>query len=137
MATRIPADVRNAACNAVVDLLDAGVGAGYVEIRSGTQPATAGTAASGTLLATVTLAATAFGAASSGVATAAAIATVTGAATGTAGWFRAYDGGGTTVIDGAAGVSGSGAEMILSSTAITTGGDVTIDSWTVTMPSGA
>jgi len=137
VATRIPDNVRNAAADAVVDLLDADASAGYVEIRSGTQPATAGTAASGTLLATVTLAATAFGAASAGVATAAAISTVTGSADGTAGWFRAYDGAGTTVIDGSAGASGSGAEMILSSTAITNGGDVTIDSWTVTMPSGA
>lgn len=64
MATRIPDAVRNAAADAVVDLLDANASPGYVEIRSG-------------------------------------------------------------------------AEMILSSTEITTGGDVTIDSWTVTMPSDA
>lgn len=136
MASRIPDSVRNAAVNAIVDLMDAGAGAGYVEIRDGSQPAAAGDAATGTLLATVTCADPAFGDGAAGVATANAMATVQGVADGTAGWYRAYDSDGTTVMDGAAGTSGSGAEMILSSTAITNGGDVTADSWTVTMPAG-
>lgn len=59
MTTRLPSAVVQALGDAVVDRLDAGTGPGYVEIRSGSQPATANIAATGTLLATVTLATTA------------------------------------------------------------------------------
>lgn len=45
MATRIATSARNAAADAVVDLLDAGAGAGHIEIRTGAQPATPNTAA--------------------------------------------------------------------------------------------
>ena len=69
MATRLPTAARNAACDAVVDLLDAGAGAGTIKIYTGSQPASANDAASGTLLATITLSDPAFGAASTGVAT--------------------------------------------------------------------
>lgn len=51
MATRISTSARNAAADAVVDLLDAGSGAGYIEIRTGSQPATPNTAATGTTVA--------------------------------------------------------------------------------------
>lgn len=133
MATRISTAARDGAANTVVDLLDASTPAGTVQIRTGAQPATVATAASGTLLATLTLAKPAFGASATGVATAAAIATVAAAADGTAGWFRAANGDGVAVIDGAV---GPGLEMELNSYALTIGVDVTIDAWTVTMPSG-
>ena len=136
MADRISVAAANAACDSVVDLLDADASAAYIEIRTGAQPATVATAASGTLLATLTCSATAFGAATGGVATAAAITSDTdAAATGTAGWFRAYDGAGLAVIDGDVGTSGS--SMNLNTTSITIGGTVAITSWTVTMPTGA
>lgn len=135
MATRIATSARNAAADAVVDLLDAGSGAGYIEIRTGTQPATPATSASGTLLATLTLSDPAFGAASSGTATASAITGDSSAdATGTAGWFRAYDSTGAAVIDGSVTATGGGGDMTLSSTSIVAGGTVDITSWTVTMP---
>lgn len=135
MATRIATSARNAAADAVVDLLDAGSGAGYIEIRTGTQPATPATSASGTLLATLTLSDPAFGAASSGTATAATITGDSSAdATGTAGWFRAYDSTGAAVIDGSVTATGGGGDMTLSSTSIVAGGTVDITSWTVTMP---
>ena len=135
MVTRIPTNSRNAACNGVVDLLDAGSGPGTVQIRTGSQPATGNDAASGTLLGTLTLSDPAFGNAATGVATAASITGDSSAdATGTAGWFRAYDSDGNAVIDGACGTSGSGAEMILSTTSIVTGGTINITSWTVTAP---
>ena len=133
MATRIPADTRNAAVDAVVDLLDANASAGYVEIRTGSQPASAATAASGTLLATLVLGDPAFGAATAGTATANAIATVQAVDDGDAGWFRAYDGDAATVLDGAC---GEGEEMELNAYILETGNDVTINSWTVTIPSG-
>lgn len=135
MATRISTAARNAAADAIVDLLDAGAGAGYVEVRTGSQPATPNTAATGTLLATLPLSDPAFGAASNGTATAAAITSDTAAdATGTAAWFRAYDSAGNAVIDGSVTATGGGGDMTLSSTSIVTGGVVNVTGWTVTMP---
>lgn len=65
MTTRIANAAAAAAVNSVVDLLDGGAGAGYIEIRTGAQPASVGTAASGTLLGTLTLSDPAFGNATS------------------------------------------------------------------------
>lgn len=135
MAFRIPNNVRSAACDAVVDLLDAGSGAATIEVRTGSQPATANDAATGTVLATFTLADPAFGAASSGVATMASTPrTTTGSAAGTAGWFRAKDSAGATVFDGSVGTSGS--ELNLNTLTISVGVNVEITSGTVTMPGG-
>ena len=133
MATRISVAARNGAADGVVDLLDANASPGYIEIRDGTQPANPGTAATGTLLATLTLSDPAFGAATGGTATANAIADDTNAAeSSTATWFRAYDGAGVAVIDGSAGESGT--DLILDDAAIVAGGTVSISQWTVTMP---
>jgi len=135
MAFRIPTAVRNAACDAIVDALDAGAGAATIEVRSGSQPATANDAATGTLLATFTLADPAFGAASGGVANLASTPrSTTGAAAGTAGWFRAKDSNGATVFDGSVGTSG--ADMNLNTLTISVGVSVEITSGTVTMPAG-
>lgn len=135
MATRISTAARNAAADAIVDLLDAGAGAGYVEIRTGSQPATPGDAATGTLLATLTCSDPAFGAASSGTATASAITDDTSAdATGTAGWFRGYDSNNAAVIDGHITATGGGGNMEMASVSLVAGGLVEITSWTITMP---
>lgn len=137
MATRIAQASAKAACDAVVDLLDVG-GAGHIEIRTGSQPATTDTAATGTLLGTLTLSNPAFGnatTASPSVATASAITSDTTAdATGTAGWFRAYSGGGTAVIDGSITATGGGGDMTLDSTSIVAGGTIAVSSWTVSHP---
>lgn len=138
MATRIPTASRNAACDAVVDLTDGGSGAGTIDVRTGTQPASANDAASGTLLATFTLNDPAFGAASTGVATLdvdPAI-TTTGLAAGDAGWFRMKDSAGATVLDGAATATGGGGQLELSTIAVSIGLTVSITSGTVTMPAG-
>lgn len=133
MATRIAVSAQNAACDGIVDLLDAGSGAGTIKVYSGSQPATPGTAPTGTLLATFTCADPAFGAASTGVATLAGTPlSTTGAATGTAGWFRAADSAGNAVFDGSVGTSG--AQLNLNSLSITTGGTVQITSGTATIP---
>lgn len=135
MATRLATATRNAMANGAVDLLDAGSGPGYVEVRTGSQPATANTAASGTLLGTLTCSDPAFGDAASGTATANAVTSDSSAdATGTAGWFRAYDSAGNPVMDGSCGASGSGADMILDSTSVTAGGTIAVTSWTFTQP---
>ena len=123
---------RNAAADAVVDLIDVG-GTGSLRIYSGTAPADANAALSGnTLLAQLTFSATAFGSASSGVATAATITQDSSAdATGTATFFRALAGNGTTVVfQGEVGTSG--ADLNLNSTAIQSGAAVSVSSLTYT-----
>jgi hypothetical protein len=138
MATRISTAAAKAACDAVVDLLDGGAGAGYIEIRTGSQPATVATAASGTLLGTVTLSDPAFGnatTASPSVATASAITSDTSAdASGTAGWFRAYDSAATAIIDGSITATGGGGDMTLDNTSIVAGGTIALTSWVVQHP---
>lgn len=126
MATRISTGARDAAAAAIGALLNGGT----VELRTGSQPATPGTAATGTLLATLSLSATAFGSPSTGTITANAITQDASAdASGTAGWFRGLSSGGTAVIDGAVGT-----EMTLNNTSIVAGGTVSVSSWTITMP---
>lgn len=135
MATRISTAAQNAACDAMVDLLDAGPAAGTIKVYTGSQPATANTAESGTLLATFTLADPAFGAASSGVATLASTPrTTTGVADGTAGWFRAEDSTGANVFDGSVTATGGGGQLELNTTTISTGVSVSITSGTFTQP---
>ena len=124
---------------------------GIIEIRSGTQPATADSAATGTLLGTITLASGAFtpGSATNGLTFAAAADgavnksgtwSMNGTAAGTAGWFRlkgnALDDNlsSTTLprLDGSVAVSG--ADMNLSNISITIGAPTTVDSFTWTQP---
>lgn len=125
---------RSAMCDALVDLADAGAGAGKVRIYDGSRPAGPGTAVSGqTLLAELTFSDPAFGAASNGVATASSITGDSSAdATGTASWFRVLDSNNTAIWDGSVGTSG--ADLNLSSVSIVAGGAVNITSWTVTVP---
>jgi len=132
MATTHSDAAQNAIANAVVDLIDAGTGSGYIEIRTGSAPADPDTAATGTLLVTLTFSATAFGDASGGVATAAAIASGTIVADGTAGYGRVYDGDDNPIFDGACGTSG--AEFNFSSLSFLTNNEVSLSSMTYTVP---
>lgn len=134
-APSITTAARNAAADAVVDLVDAGSQAGRLRIYSGTAPADANAAlSSNTLLADLPMSDPAFGAASSGVATAASITSDTSAdATGTATFFRVGSWDGSTftpVFQGEVGTSGS--DLNLSSTSITAGGTVAVSSLTFT-----
>lgn len=119
-------------CNAVVDALDGGAGAGYVEVRTGSPPSTVDDAATGTLLVTITLGDPAFGAAADTSPGAAATMNATAGAvnavaTGTPGWFRAYDSNNVGIVQGTVGTAS--ADMIASSATITTGFPVNIVSW--------
>lgn len=124
---------------------------GVIEIRTGTQPATADAAVTGTLLGTVTLASGAFtpGVATNGLTFAAAAAgavsksgvwSFNGIADGTAGWFRlkgnAVDAGALSTVlnrlDGSVAVSG--ADLNLSNIVIAIGAPNTVDSFTFTIP---
>jgi hypothetical protein len=136
VAIGLPTDVRNALCDVLVDRFDAGSGAGTIQIRSGTRPANANDAATGTLLATVTLEDPAFGAASSGVATLADPDPATGVAAGTATWFRGLDSNSATVLDGDVTATGGGGDLELATTTISVGLSVDITAGTITQPAG-
>lgn len=131
MTIRLPNTSRNAAVDAVLAL----AASGSIEIRSGSQPASASDTATGTLLATFTLDGTPFATASSG---SAAIAdtplATTWSADGTAGWFRVKGSGGSTVLDGSVGTSG--ADLNLSTVTAASGGDVSITGGSITQPAG-
>ena len=125
------------AADGLVDAIDAGAGAGTVQIRTGTQPADPDTTATGTLLATLTFSDPAFGAAvdaaPGAIATANAITDDTSAdATGTAGYFRVLDSDSLAITDGECGTSG--ADMNFNTTSIESGANVSITAWTITMP---
>jgi len=123
--------VSSGCCDAITALLNGG----HIEVRSGTQPASVGTAASGTLLATLTLGSPAFGSANaSGTATANAITGDSSAdATGTAGWFRAYTSGSAGVIDGSVTATGGGGDMTFDSVSFVQGGPINLTAWTITL----
>ena len=137
MALRPSTASRNAVCDALVDRCDLG-GAGTIEIRTGSQPATGDDAATGTLLAVIPLAATAFGSAASGVATLAGtpIADTSADATGTAGWARVKNGAGSNVFDGSVTATGGGGDFTIANTSIVSGATVRITGGTVTAPAG-
>jgi glyoxylate carboligase len=99
-------------------------------IYSGAAPANVAASVTGTLLVQFTGNATQFGTVSSGVLTASSVAGVNAAATGTAGYFRINTSGGTAVVQGTCGTSGT--DMILTNTAINSGQACTFTSLTVT-----
>lgn len=123
--------------NAMLDEITAAIGSnGLLRIYDGSQPAGPGTAVSTqTLLAELALSATAAAAASSGVLTFNSISNDSSAnATGTASWYRVTTSGGTGVIDGTVGTSGS--DLNLNTTSIVSGGPVAVSSFTYTAPGG-
>lgn len=139
MATRISTATRNAEVTAVANAIDGGPAAGTIDIRTGAQPATPDTTATGTLLATLTLADPAITLPpTTGVGTfdTSPVVTTVGLAAGTAGWFRVKDSTGAPVFDGSAGGPGSGAQMILDNPVIAVGQVINFTAGTVTAPIG-
>lgn len=139
MASYYPTASRNAACDAVVNLLDGGTLVGY----DGTRPADADTALSGNnVLVTITLpspATDAAGTTSAGVATKSGTWSATASATGTLTFFRAFTSGAAIVAQYTANVSGGEAggadpDVIMSRISIVSGETVTVNSATFTVP---
>lgn len=132
---KISTSARNAACNGIVDLLDAGAAAATLAIRTGSPPATPATADSGTLLATLTFSDPAFGNSATGTATASAITSDTNADnSGDAGHFRAKDSDGNVIFQGTAGEAADTPDMTFDEKSIVAGGTVACTSFTVTVP---
>jgi hypothetical protein len=133
MAFRLSTDTRNKACDAIVDDIDAGAGAGTIAIRTGAQPTNVGDADSGTLLGTLTFSDPAFGASSTGTATASSITSDTSADnSGTAAHFRVKDSDANIHSDGTCD-QGSG-DLNFDNKTIVAGGVIAISALTVTQP---
>lgn len=131
MALKFPAALRTTRANTIAT---AAGNAGLLRIYSGSRPANADTAPSGTLLAELVCGTPFAPAASSGVLTANAITQDSAAdATGTATWCRLTNaGGGTTVLDGDVTVTGGGGDLQLVNTSLTAGQPVQVTSFVMT-----
>jgi len=117
--------------NAMVTALTGAIGGYKLSIYTGSQPATANDAATGTKLVDITI--NGFNAPATGSATLDTTTPNTGTAvaTGTAGWGRIVGAGGER-IDGTVGTSGT--DFTINSTSITNGATVTLTAMTVTQP---
>lgn len=124
MGITLTTTARNAACDAVVDLIDVGTG----DANGDLVIMTSGDAE----VATLAFSNPAFGAASSGVATAATISDDTSATGGTAALFKFQNRDNAEVLRGTVGTSG--ADLIISSLSIGAGDTISVSSFTVTMP---
>jgi hypothetical protein len=118
--------------NNVTDIVTQLSTTGYLLIYSGSAPANCGTAASGTLLASLPLSSTA-GTVASGVLTLNAITSAAAAATGTAGYWRlCTSSAGTTVVaQGTVGTSGADLNFA-GGVSFTSGETISITSFTIT-----
>lgn len=135
MAVRTSTGLKNSA-------LDIGLGpsfdtTGRINVYTGAQPATADTAASGTLLATLTLSADAFANATGGAMAINAVTSGTAAASGTAGYCRFYRTGDTA--PGSAGAATDrrldllvGTDIAIDNAAIVSGGTVALSAYSLT-----
>jgi hypothetical protein len=132
MALQFSVSVRNAR----LDAIETVVGASPVlKIRSGSAPASTGDADTGDVLATINLPSDWMDAASGGSKSKSATAWEDASAdlSGTAGHFRIYDNGETTVLmQGTVSMAGGGGDMIVDNTSIAAGQTVTVQTFTLT-----
>ena len=135
-AVRLNDAAANAALDAIRDLIDAGSGAGYLEIYNGSIPTNAATAVgSQTLLGTLTFSDPSAANASSRTLTFSAITSDSSAdATGTATWARVYDSDANAIMDVSIG-SGSGVVLQFNTTSIVSGGPIAITAFTLSFAS--
>lgn len=120
--------IRNNKCQAVIDAIDGGVGAGTCKWYDGTRPATAGSAT--TLLGTLTFSDPSATKAT-GVLTFSAITPDSAAdATSTVTWGRVADSAGTFCFD--LNIATATADIVVNVAAIVTGAQLSISSWTIT-----
>ncbi len=137
---RLSASTMNAVTDAIAKSLNGpGTNVGLMKIYTGTQPASADSTATGTLLAVLAFSSQAFqeaGIVDFGYAVNNAI-TGTGQviAPGLMGWFRIQAGNGFTVLDGS--IAQAGADINFDTCAVAVGGNIVIESLPFTLPSAA
>ena len=125
-----PTALRNTQADAFPTSVDAGSGAGTVELYTGA------TDGAGTLLATFTLSDPSFGSASTGVATANSLPkATTGAATGTIGHAEIKDSAGT-LRGSTADVGTSGTQVVVSTLSVVSGQPLSLTGLTYTIAAG-
>ena len=132
MALQLSTGVRDA----MNDQVETTIGtAPLLRIYSGSAPANCGTAASGTLLAECTLPSDWLTASSSGVKSKAGTWSDSSAdGTGTAGYFRIYNSGGTTChMQGTVTATGGGGDLTVDNTSFAAGQAFTVSSFSLTM----
>jgi len=124
MAITLETVSRNAACNAVVDQLELGSGAGKLKIRDGS-----------TLLVTITLQDPAFGSSSTGTATAAGLPlSGVAVAAGDADNYQVTDSADVLYWSGVVTETGNGGDLELDNTNIVIGQTVNLAAWSHTLP---
>lgn len=130
---RFAVAVKNSTLIQIRDAIDAGPGAGYLQVRSGTIPADVATAVTGTLLGTLTFS-DPCGAVSAGALTMSAITQDSSADnTGTATWARIFDSAGTAVMDIDISQTGGGGTLQLNTTNIVALGPILISSFVISV----
>lgn len=131
MSLRTIDAVKNAACDAAVDLVDVGLGTnGTIQFWSGARPTNVGDTPAGALLAEVDFAAVAFGAASGGAAAAASTPLdSTGLADGTIGFARISDADGNPLWDEDDIATSGSPAILVTSMSVTIGGAVSVTSY--------
>lgn len=120
--------------NQVADNLYDTFNAGTLKLYTGSQPASADDAPSGTLLVTITLPNPAFAAASGGAKAKSGTWSGTGASAGSAGWCRFENSATGKKLDGSVTATGGGGEIELDNVSIAVGQTVTISTGTGTQP---
>lgn len=132
ITTAVATSLDTAATAAVDDALVTSLGTNAVlQIRTGTAPGP-GSAATGTLLASVTIASWTAATPAAGQITGSDPGAVTAAASGTAAHFRLQTSGGTAILEGS--VATSAADLILDNVAIVSGGSVNLGAPVITIP---
>ena len=125
-------DIRNDRLDLITQYIDAGAGPGTIKVYDGTRPAKGAAITTETLLVTGTFSDPSAPAATGGVLTFNAITGGNAVADGTATWARVEDSDGTFIMDMSVGLVGSGADLILNTTALVTGGPVAFTAATIT-----
>ena len=139
MAIKLAAAVAVAAAAAQTEMIDADTpDGGFLQVYSGTRPASPDTAAAGTKLVEFELPNPAFGTPVDGALGATAVANavtpVAALANGTASWFRVTDNSGDPVFDGDVSDAAGSGDLKISNTAVTSGIDVSVVSLTFLQP---
>ena len=134
MTIGLATDIRTARMEVIAEAIDAASEAGYINLYSGTRPATGGAVNGNTLLATVTLTLPCASAVTNGVLTLnhAGIAETAALDDGTVAWARVYDGDGNFVMDCSVSETGQGGDITVNTTRFVTDGPITVTSGTLT-----